>query len=200
MVSAVLLAAGSSTRMGGLNKLLLPWNNSTVIGHTLRELWSSGAGEVIVVTGYQPEEIQNAIKEFAVTVVHNPLHASGMTGSIQAGVAVAKGDSFMICLGDLPTINAGEYHKLVMQAEALEQKLEPFIVLPRYKNEKANPVIFSSYFRQAILEHKATEGCREIVAANQQYVHWVDMDSNHVLNDIDSTTDYQNLHYGNRSN
>ena len=200
MVSAILLAAGSSTRMGGVNKLLLPWKNSTVIAHTIQQLLTSGAGEVIVVTGYQHEEVIKAISEFPVAVVHNPLHESGMTGSIQAGVAVAAGDSFMICLGDLPTIDAQEYRKLVKQAEVFEQNLECFIVLPRYKNEKANPVIFSSYFRQAILEHKATEGCREIVAANQQYVHWVDMETDHVLTDIDSTTDYQNLLYGNRSN
>ena len=97
MVSAILLAAGSSTRMGGVNKLLLPWKNSTVIAHTIQQLLTSGAGEVIVVTGYQHEEVIKAISEFPVAVVHNPLHESGMTGSIQAGVAVAAGDSFMTC-------------------------------------------------------------------------------------------------------
>jgi len=200
MVSAVLLAAGSSTRMGGVNKLLLPWKSSTVIGHTILQLLASGAGELIVVTGYQHEEVVKAIDEYPVTVVHNPMHASGMTGSIQAGVAAAAGDAYMICLGDLPSIDATEYHKLVMRANALEQQPERFIILPRYKNEKANPVIFSSYFRRAILDHKEPEGCRGIVAANQQYVHWVEMESDHVLRDIDSTTDYQNLLYGNRSN
>jgi molybdenum cofactor cytidylyltransferase len=200
MVSAVLLAAGSSTRMGGVNKLLLPWKSSTVIGHTVQQLLSSGAGEVIVVTGYQPEQVKKAISEFRVAIVHNPMHAAGMTGSIQAGVAAAAGDAYMICLGDLPSIDATEYYKLVNGADALAKQPEPFIVLPRYKNEKANPVIFSSYFRQAILNHKEPEGCREIVAANQQYIHWVDMECDHVLRDIDSTTDYQNLLYGNRSN
>jgi molybdenum cofactor cytidylyltransferase len=200
MVSAVLLAAGSSTRMGGVNKLLLPWNSSTVIGHTVHQLLSGGTGEVIVVTGYQHEAVKKAVGEFPVRFVHNPMHTSGMTGSIQAGVTAAMGDAYMICLGDLPSIDATEYSKLVSRADAFIQQGEPFIILPRYKNEKANPVIFSKYFRHAILDHKEPEGCRKIVADNQQYVHWVDMESDHVIRDIDSTTDYQNLLYGKKSN
>ena len=200
MVSAVLLAAGSSTRMGGVNKLLLPWKSSTVIAHTVGQVLSSGAGEVIVVTGYQHEEVKRALGDLAVSVVYNSMHASGMTGSIQSGVAAAVGNAYMICLGDLPTINAAEYAKLVALAEDLEQGPEPFIILPRYENVKANPVIFSRYFRQSILDHKSPEGCREIVADNKSYIHWVDMETDHVLKDIDSTTDYQNLLYGNKSN
>ena len=199
MVSAIVLAAGSSTRMGGENKLLLPWNGSTVIEHTVHQVMLSGVDETIVVTGYQHEEISFVLSQSGAFVVFNPSHTAGMTGSIQAGVNASTGNAFMICLGDLPMIRSDEYGKLVRLAKELGGQDEPFIIIPRFRNVKANPVIFSSAFKQAILDHTAPEGCREIVAANQHCVQWVDMESDHVIMDIDSTTDYQNLIHGNKS-
>lgn len=199
MVSAIVLAAGSSTRMAGTNKLLLPWNESTVIAHTVQQVMLSGADETIVVTGYQHEAIKMALSSCGAQLVFNPLHASGMTSSIKAGINASIGQSFMICLGDLPMIRFDEYAKLVRITKELMNQDTPFIIIPQFNNERANPVIFSNSFRQAILDHKAPEGCREIVAANQEYVHWVDMETDHVISDIDYTTDYQNLIHGNKT-
>jgi molybdenum cofactor cytidylyltransferase len=199
MVSAIVLAAGSSTRMGGINKLLLPWNSSTVIQHLVQQVLSSGAEEVIIVTGYQHEQVEQVIGDLSVSIVYNAGHASGMTGSIKAGVAAGSiENAYMICLGDVPMISSDEYRKLISVAEELQLTSERFILLPRFKNENANPVIFSASFRQSILEHPQPDGCKEIVASNQDCVHWIEMDSDHVTRDIDSIIDYQNLVHGNK--
>jgi molybdenum cofactor cytidylyltransferase len=201
MVSAIILAAGSSTRMGGVNKLLLPWNSSTVIQHIVNQVLLSGVAEVIVVTGYQHQQVEQLMPKDSVSIAYNHGHASGMTGSIKTGVSAASiENAYMICLGDMPMVDAKEYRKLVAFAEQLQGKSERFILLPRFKTDKANPVIFSASFRQSILDHAAPEGCRAIVSSNLDSVHWIEMESDHVTRDIDSTIDYQNLVHGNKSN
>jgi CTP:molybdopterin cytidylyltransferase MocA len=65
--------------------------------------------------------------------------------------------------------------------------------VPRYNNEKGNPVIFSPYYNDVILEHKETEGCKAIVQANNGNIYWVDMRTDHVLQDMDYYEDYEKL-------
>jgi CTP:molybdopterin cytidylyltransferase MocA len=65
--------------------------------------------------------------------------------------------------------------------------------VPRYKNEKGNPVIFSPYYKDAILEHKEMEGCKTILQSNKENIFWVDMPTNHVLQDMDYYEDYEKL-------
>jgi len=85
MVSAILLAAGESKRMGEL-KLLLPFGTSTIIEKSIDTLLSSGVNEVIVVTGYKAEEVIKRIAGKEVKIAVNPHYRQGMSTSITAGV------------------------------------------------------------------------------------------------------------------
>ena len=79
---------------------------------------------------------------------------------------------------------------------AFEKQLaldERCICMPRYKNEKGNPVIFSSCYKDEILKHKEMEGCKEIVQSHTAHVHWVEMRTRNVLQDIDYPEDYSKL-------
>ena len=193
MVSAIVLAAGTSSRMEGPNKLLLPFRDSTIIRHTVENVLPSGVGEVLVVTGYQREELMAALDGMAIHACYNPGYKSGMTGSIQTGVREAKGDAYMICLGDMPLVNPGDYQALVSEATRLLSQGEPFIVLPDYQNRRANPVIFSKHFREAILLHQQPDGCKEIVQQHAAAIHRVAMETDSVIRDIDYTSDYDKL-------
>lgn len=193
MVSAIVLAAGTSSRMEGPNKLLLPLKDSTIIGTTVQEVLRSGVWKVVVVTGYQKVELMDALKGMNIHACYNPDYRSGMTGSIQTGVREAKGDAYMICLGDMPLVKAEEYKALVEAAEGMIKTGKPFIVLPDYKHRRANPVIFSKSFRGEILSHEAPDGCREIVQRHAELVHHVPMPTANVLRDIDYTSDYDAL-------
>ena len=193
MVSAIVLAAGLSTRMGTANKLLLAYKNKTVIATVIENIIAAGIEEIIVVSGFEAEKIQGALEGLAVQFVHNPAYEKGMTASIQHGVSVAKGNGYMICLSDMVLIEPAEY-TLLKEAFELQLKLDrKCICMPRFKNEKGNPVIFSSFYKKAILQHKDMEGCKEIVQLNKAHIHWIEMDSLHILQDMDYPEDYSRL-------
>lgn len=193
MVSAIVLAAGLSKRMGNSNKLLLPYRQHTVIEATLNNILAAGIMDIIVVTGYESDKINNAIKHLPATIVDNPFYAQGMTTSIQQGITYAKGNGFMICLSDMMMIEPVEYSLLVTAFEQQFSFNPKCICIPRYGNEKGNPVIFSAYYRTAILKHTDMEGCKAIVQANKEEICWVDMPTNHVLMDMDYPEDYEKL-------
>src|SRR5258708_16746411 len=95
MLSAIVLAAGSSRRMENKNKLLLPYKGKTVLAHTIGNILSAGIGEVIVVTGFEAEKVQENIRHLSVRFVHNPQHKTGMTGSIQPGASVDTSNEYI---------------------------------------------------------------------------------------------------------
>lgn len=193
MVSAIILAAGLSKRMGNTNKLLLPYKNKTVIAAVTANILNACIEEVIVVTGYEAEQIQHALKSLPVQFINNPDYEKGMTTSIKQGISTAKGNGYMICLSDMVLIEPAEYALLQSVFEDELKLDEKCICMPRYKNEKGNPVILSSFYKEAILKHEDMEGCKEIVQLNKNHIHWVEMDTPHILQDMDYPEDYELL-------
>lgn len=193
MLSAIVLAAGLSQRMGTANKLLLSYKNKTIIETTVENILAADIGEVIVVAGHEAEQIQSALKNLQVHFVFNPGYANGITTSIQHGVEYAKGNGYMVCLSDMVLITPAEYTLL---KTAFEQQITldyKCICLPRFNHKKGNPVIFSSFYKEAILKHEDMEGCKDIVQLNNEHIYWVDMDTPHILQDMDYFEDYEKL-------
>jgi molybdenum cofactor cytidylyltransferase len=193
MLSAIVLAAGSSQRMGNMNKLLLTCKGKTIIETTLENILAAQVEEVIVVTGYEAEKVKDVIKNLPVTIIYNKDHAKGMTTSIQSGIERAKESGYMICLADMFMITREEYGILKKAFEKNFSSNPKYIYVPRYNNEKGNPVIFSPYYKDAILEHKEMEGCKVIVQTNKENIFWVDMPGDNVLQDLDYYEDYEKL-------
>ncbi|QEC69113.1 nucleotidyltransferase family protein [Panacibacter ginsenosidivorans] len=193
MVSAIVLAAGLSKRMGNENKLLLPYNGKTIIETTLQHLLDAGIEEIIVVTGHEAQLVSTTIRHLPVIIIYNPLYEKGMTTSIQKGVEVAAGSGYMICLADMFSITALEYISIITAFETQLQNDEKCICVPRYKNEKGNPVIFSAAYRADILQHKEMEGCKKIVEQNKTHIHRIDMQTPHILEDLDYPDDYKKI-------
>lgn len=191
MLSAILLAAGSSRRMGPSNKLLLPWQGKTILSATAENLLTAGIGEVIVVTGHQSTETAAAVSTLPVRIIRNPHHERGMTGSIQTGIGVARGDGYMICLADMVAITPQEYALLATAFEQQYRKDPHCIILPEFEGQKGNPVIFSSQYRDALLRHPEKEGCKSLVRSHPDHHLYIPMTTNHILADIDFPEDYQ---------
>ena len=157
-----------------------------MIEWVIQHVGSAGVDEIILVGS---ELSLDRLKKFENTrtkVVDNPDYQSGMTSSIQAGVEMAAGDGYMICLGDQPNIKTPTYDVLL---DAFSSN-PAAIVLPFYQGEKGNPVILPKVFRADILAHEEPEGCKGIVMANKELVIQVDVDDPGVLQDIDTKTDY----------
>ena len=194
MLNVILLAAGRGLRMGGPNKLLLPFRESTVRETTLSALCAADIGPVFLVTGHQRVSVAPVVAQYRVQEVFNPDFQSGMTGSIQTGIRAApETGGYMICLADMPMITATAYRLLAEHFMALAAQDERAILLPRFGDTKGNPVIFAAAYRDDILRHPEPEGCRGIVQANAAHVRWLEMPDDSVLCDLDTPEDYGGL-------
>ncbi len=187
-VAAIVLAAGSSRRMGGRNKLLLPFGGRPLVRHVVTTILASRADPVLVVLGHEAEAVRAALAELPVTFVYNPRHAEGMTTSIQAGVAAAPADvlGYMICLSDLPLIEAAEYDRLINAFREAHARDPACIVVPEFEGRRGNPVLFAAHYRAAILAEERLTGCRGLVQRHPEHVVRVPMPTDHILQDIDT--------------
>lgn len=195
MISAIILAAGESTRMGADNKLLLPFGPQPLIGHIAQTVLVSEADEVIVVLGHQADRVREALAAYDVAFAHNPRYREGMTTSIQAGVQAASTEAagFMICLSDLPMIEPAELNQVMATFREAVRQDARHIIRPVYQGRPGNPVIFSAHYKPAILAHQDLQGCRRIVQQNRALVINVEMATNHVLRDVDTPDAYRAL-------
>lgn len=195
MLTTIVLAAGMSRRMGGENKLLLPFDGKTMLETTLDHVLASGMGEVIVVTGHEPDKISGLLRNRPVKVVHNPAYASGMTSSIQAGIRAASPgtEGFMVCLSDMPLIEPEVYRTLAIIFMEKRQTEKRVIVQPFFENAAGNPVIFSAFYKNDLLTLDYPEGCKPIVQANRESVVRVDVSTDAVLRDADTPPDFEKI-------
>jgi molybdenum cofactor cytidylyltransferase len=193
MLSAIILAAGSSVRMGNENKLLLPFKNKSVVETVIENVIAAGIEDVIVVLGYQAEQVKNTLQHLPVRFINNRDYEKGMTTSIQQGISMAKGNGEMICLADMVKILPVEYEALKDFFENKYLLNHDCICVPTFKGQKGNPVFFSSRYKDVILQSTFMEGCKEIVQSNKENVFILEMSTDHVLSDIDYKEDYEKL-------
>jgi molybdenum cofactor cytidylyltransferase len=192
MISAVILAAGESRRMGVQNKLLLPIGGEVLIRKFVKSVCASEVDEVLVVVGHEAEKIKTVLREQLVRFVDNPGYVEGMTTSIQSGVKAASPEStgLMICLADLPFTETAEFNRLIHAFSDFCVTESSPIIVPVFQGQRGNPVLFSSQFRKIILAHEG-EGCRGIVRKYPQCVREVIMENDNILRDLDTPKDYK---------
>lgn len=190
MISAVLLAAGESRRMGKF-KQLLPFAGKTFIESSVDNLLASRIGEIIVVTGHRAEDVNRTLGDRCVRCVYNPDYRSGMSGSIKRGVqAVSESaHAVMIALADQPQIGPDICDKVI---EAYEKSLAQ-IVVPTYRGRNGHPIILDLGLRAEILSIDANQGLRQVVHARPDRVSHVEIDSEDVLMDFDFPEDYRRV-------
>ena len=195
MISAVILAAGESRRMGKQNKLLLPVGGEALLVKLVTSVCASDVGQVLVVIGHEAEEIRRELNELPLNFVYNPNFREGMTTSIKYGVKEVSHecDGFLICLGDMPFINTSEINKLIHAYVKNRIKGKGLIVVPVFKRQRGNPVLFSIEFRNDILEHKKESGCKGVIMNNPESVKEIEMDDDKMLLDVDTIEDYQRV-------
>jgi molybdenum cofactor cytidylyltransferase len=196
MISAIIPAAGLSSRMGDRNKLLLPFRGKTLIEHAVDTLLESKIGEVVVVVGYEREKIEEVLESrtSAITIIDNPLYNDGMSTSIHAGVTAASNETeaIMIYLADQPLMEPADINQLI-DAFYDARSENRSIVVPFYQGRRGNPVILDARFKADILDVVGDIGCRRIIKLNPDKVFVVEMDTDHVVRDIDSPADYEDL-------
>lgn len=147
-MTTILLAAGLSSRMGR-NKLLLPYNGSTIIENTLSSVLEVSE-RVIVVTGFEREKIEDKLKKYRVEFVYNPDYEKGQRGSSIAGIKAIRDDDYAILPGDLPLLRADDIVPLI---KALE---EHSISRPVFHSIPGHPVCYRKENRDKLLSFEGT--------------------------------------------
>ncbi len=182
-VSAILLAAGKSSRMGKL-KQLMPLGNSTILEQTLDNLLGSKAAEVIVVLGYKAEEVTKRLSGRPVKVVVNPLYRKGMSTSIAAGLKFvdSQAQAVMLVLGDQPYIDSPTINRLI-DAFGSDKK---GIAIPTHRGQRGHPLIFNKNYQKQLYSLSGDIGGREIIKEHPDDVLEVPVDCEGIVIDIDT--------------
>jgi len=192
MISAVILAAGESRRMGTQNKLLLQIGSEVLIRKFVKSVCASAADAVLVVLGHEAEKIKAVLQDQTLRFVENTCYEKGMTTSIQSGVNAASMESvgLMICLADLPFAETSDFNRLIQAFTDFRRTESSLIIVPVFQGQRGNPVLFSAEFRDKLLAHNG-EGCKGIVSKYPQSVREVSMENDNLLRDIDTPEDYK---------
>jgi molybdenum cofactor cytidylyltransferase len=184
-VAAILLAAGRSTRMGGPNKLLMEINHRPLVRIAAEAALASQARPVIVVTGHQRDKVVAALDGLEVTLVYNPDFAEGLSTSVKAGVAAVPDDvdGVIVCLGDMPQVNAPLIDKLLA---AFDPEKGALVVAPTIGGKRGNPVVWSRRFFPELATLQGDTGARHLIASFPEAVIDVPLSGMAALVDVDT--------------
>jgi len=204
MVSAVVLAAGMSTRMGR-NKLLLTFRDKPLVVHAVDTLLASTVGEIIVVLGHESEKVCNQLEDHAgqvtngaqtsrVRLVKNPDFRDGLSTSVRIGVGAVSSEAaaIMIYLADQPLLETADVDRII-EAFAAAKAEKKMIVVPFFKGERGNPVILDASLRDSILGIVGDVGCKGVIKRYPEKVYAIEMENDHVVRDVDDAQAYERL-------
>jgi molybdenum cofactor cytidylyltransferase len=188
IISAILLGAGESKRMG-VDKLSLPWGRKTVIEHCFETLLQSEVLEIVVVLGIRNKGVKNLFQGRKVKVVLNPHSKRGMSTSIREGLRAIRPSSpgILIALGDQPLLKTRTINALVRAFDRGEEG----IIIPSFQGRKGHPVIFHKRYRKELLNLRGDLGGRTIVERHPEDVRVVPIKSEGVVKDVDTWQDYE---------
>lgn len=192
MISAVILAAGTSSRMGE-NKLFLPFPKDSILQTVIKTVKSAGIENIIVVLGHEAQKVKNHIKELNVRTVINHNYEKGMCTTFQTGVKVIldeNPDGVLLCLGDQPLINRESIKSLINVFYNKRDETKVFVL--SHKGKKGHPVLFDKSTISEILAIPEDKTIREVVHKYETKETKIETDDG-VLKDIDTKEDYQLL-------
>lgn len=190
MISAILLGAGESKRMG-TNKLALTLGKRTILERTLENVLRSNVKEVVIVINKSVERMVKHLKKKNVKVVLNPYYKRGMSSSIKYGLRFTAPETsgILIVLGDQPLLKARTLNALIRRFIQSNKG----IVLPSFEGQRGHPVIFHKKYLKELLKLKGDTGGKTIIERYPEDVLIVPVRSKEVVRDIDTWEDYINL-------
>jgi molybdenum cofactor cytidylyltransferase len=191
-VSAILLAAGESRRMGTQNKLALPVGGVPLLRRTAQTLLASGLREVVAVLGHEVHAMQGLLKGLPLRLVENPRYREGQMSSVHCGLDALAGpcDGVMICLADQPLLTPADIDTLIA---AFARCARGGILVPTWAGRRGNPVVLDYAQHAAILAGGRNLGCRHLIERLPERVTTFAMASDHVVFDLDTPADYAAL-------
>ena len=185
---AIVLAAGASSRMG-TQKLLLPFNDKTIIEKVIEKVESVVKSDFVVVLGSHHDEIREKIGRQEVRFIHNLQYMEGMLSSVICGFRSLPGEAkgALLFLGDQPQVPA----EVAMQVIAAWKESGKGIVIPVFSGKRGHPVLIETRYRKEIEELDPEQGLRVLSKKFSTDVQEVECNTHEILRDIDTPEDYQ---------
>ncbi|RLC58539.1 MAG: nucleotidyltransferase family protein [Chloroflexi bacterium] len=183
-VSAILLAAGESTRMGS-PKPLLAWQGATLIEYQIAQLREAGVSDVIAVLGHRSADFLPLVSAAGARGVFNERYREGRASSLRAGAAAVEGAQTVVVLSvDQPRPASVTRRLLGAHASG--------ITVPSHTGRRGHPVVLDAALLPELREaDEATQGLRAVLARHAAEVHEVPFDSAAVLLDLITPQDYE---------
>lgn len=200
--AAVILAAGSSSRMGaGRHKLLLPLDDRPVLAHVIDTTLASQAHPIVIVLGHHADQVRVQIAAYAehpaITLIENPDYLQGMSTSMRSGLQALVSqdykkydiDSALILLGDQPLLTP----KIIDTLINTWQTTGKCMVAPLYNGKRGNPTLFAVSLFPELLEVSGDEGGRSVVEKHRSELQTVELGDAIASYDVDTWEAYQQV-------
>lgn len=184
-VTAVVLAAGQSIRMGHTNKLLMEFNGCSMIEQVVKTLTGSTIDQILVITGRNGIRLKTALKEYDLEFVDNPVYAEGLSTSIVCGLNHIDDstEAALIVLADMPMITHQSIERLV---SAFDPDNGCEICVPVYQGKRGNPVLWSRRFFDEMMHLEGDTGAKHLLYKHDDLVKEVPMQDAGILIDFDT--------------
>lgn len=189
MITAIVLAAGTSQRMGTQNKLLLPWGDSTIVATVVDTVVSAGPDETIVVIGPEAATMKKVLGNRPIRFVVNERFKEGMASSIVCGIQAAANPEIgiMLLLGDMPSILTKTLTNLCHLFRQQEGKC---IVAPVMNGRQGNPVIFPPVLRPQLLQLTGDRGPKLFLEKYKEMLVTLPVTDPGIFIDVDTQVDF----------
>jgi molybdenum cofactor cytidylyltransferase len=190
MIAAVILAAGTSSRLGR-PKQLLPLGDRTVIEHVVDHTLAPSVDRVIVVLGHEAVAVRNVLEGREVEIVFNGSYLEGQSTSLLAGIRELGEDveAVIVVLGDQPGVSPDAIDRVI----ALWRKTGKPIVTPMYGSTRSHPILFARSVFPELLAITGDKGARDVIRLDPSRVEVVDIGQPDVPADIDTEDAYRDL-------
>ena len=151
----------------------------------MEQTFASRAKPVIVTTGHEREKVEAALAGLPVRFVHNPDYAEGLGTSLKTGIAAvpAEADGVIVCLGDMPQVDAGLIDKLIA---AFDPERGALVVVPTFDGKRGNPVVWSRRFFHDLMGIQGDIGARYLIGSYAEAVAEVPVAGEAALTDVDT--------------
>lgn len=187
-VTAVITAAGLSSRFRGGNKLLEILDDEPLIRRTVGNAKAAGIDDIVVVTGADRAQIERAVSGMECRCVFNPAFESGLAGSIVSGVAVAHAHhNVLIWPGDMPFVRSETASRIIRNGDP------DWIVVPVYSGRRGHPVLFGRSFRKELNRLSGDRGAKAILLRHPDAVKEIEVMDPGIVTDVDTVDDLPNV-------
>jgi len=190
MISAIILAAGLSSRMGR-NKLLLPLGKQSIIEHVVEIVSKSRVDEIIVVLGKDAKDIELVLDRFEIKTILNSDYVDGQSTSVKVGIKAInnRSEGALFFMGDQPMIKVEIINNIIDEFLNSDNS----IIVPTYNTKRGNPVLFGSRWFSDLNQVQGDKGGRDILKNNLDQVGFIEISDDLFLKDIDDDVVYQEI-------